>query len=108
MSNPPAVTGISELVLEVADLEASRRFYRDVRGPEETLHGVPRPTTEPGLMVCPTFRVNGELVQTIAMVARFDQASEITLDELRVELMYPFDESADRFFRHRATDNPGR
>jgi catechol 2,3-dioxygenase-like lactoylglutathione lyase family enzyme len=33
------VTGISELVLEVADLEASRAFYRDVVGLEETLYG---------------------------------------------------------------------
>ena len=35
---PPA-TGISELVLEVSDLEAARRFYRDVLGFEETLYG---------------------------------------------------------------------
>ena len=39
MSGPPPVTGISELVLEVSDLEASRRFYRDVLGFEETLYG---------------------------------------------------------------------
>lgn len=36
---PPPVTAISELVLEVADLEASRRFYRDLLGLEETLYG---------------------------------------------------------------------
>jgi catechol 2,3-dioxygenase-like lactoylglutathione lyase family enzyme len=36
---PPRVTGISELVLEVADLEAARGFYRDVLGFEETLYG---------------------------------------------------------------------
>jgi catechol 2,3-dioxygenase-like lactoylglutathione lyase family enzyme len=35
----PPVTGISELVLEVADLEASRSFYRDLLGFEETLYG---------------------------------------------------------------------
>lgn len=39
MPNPPQVSGISELVLEVSDLEASRRFYRDVLGLEETLYG---------------------------------------------------------------------
>jgi len=33
------VTTISELVLEVSDLEAARRFYRDVLGLEETLYG---------------------------------------------------------------------
>src|SRR5436190_9575460 len=39
MSGPPPVTGISELVLEVSDLEAARHFYRDVLGFEETLYG---------------------------------------------------------------------
>jgi predicted enzyme related to lactoylglutathione lyase len=36
---PPPVSGISELVLEVSDLEAARRFYGDVLGLEETLYG---------------------------------------------------------------------
>lgn len=39
MSAPPSTSGISELVLEVTDLEAARRFYRDVLGFEETLYG---------------------------------------------------------------------
>ena len=39
MPDPPPVTGISELVLEVSDLEAARRFYRDLLGFEETLYG---------------------------------------------------------------------
>ncbi len=39
MATPPPVTGISELVLEVDDLDAARRFYRDVLGFEETLYG---------------------------------------------------------------------
>jgi catechol-2,3-dioxygenase len=39
MPHPPPVSGISELVLEVSDLEAARRFYRDVLGFEETRYG---------------------------------------------------------------------
>ena len=39
MADPPPVTGISELVLEVSDLDAARYFYRDVLGFEETLYG---------------------------------------------------------------------
>jgi catechol 2,3-dioxygenase-like lactoylglutathione lyase family enzyme len=38
-SDPPPVTGISELVLEVTDLDAARAFYRDLLGFEETLYG---------------------------------------------------------------------
>jgi hypothetical protein len=33
------------------------------------------------------------------MVARFDAAADVTLDELRVELTYPQDAAAERFFR---------
>jgi catechol 2,3-dioxygenase-like lactoylglutathione lyase family enzyme len=33
------VSGISELVVEVADLDRAREFYRDVLGFEETLYG---------------------------------------------------------------------
>jgi catechol 2,3-dioxygenase-like lactoylglutathione lyase family enzyme len=36
---PPPVTGISELVLEVQDLDEASAFYRDVLGFEETMHG---------------------------------------------------------------------
>ena len=39
VAEPPAASGISELVLEVADLEAARGFYRDGLGFEETLYG---------------------------------------------------------------------
>lgn len=39
MPGPPPVSGISELVLEVSDLEDARHFYRDVLGFEETLYG---------------------------------------------------------------------
>jgi catechol 2,3-dioxygenase-like lactoylglutathione lyase family enzyme len=37
--DPPPVSGISELVLEVSDLERARHFYREVLGFEETLYG---------------------------------------------------------------------
>jgi catechol 2,3-dioxygenase-like lactoylglutathione lyase family enzyme len=39
VTDAPRLTGISELVLEVEDLERARRFYRDVLGLEETLYG---------------------------------------------------------------------
>ena len=57
------------------------------------------PLAAAGLMVCPWFRVGGQVVRTIAMVARFDHTGDVTLDELRVELMYPLDADAERFFR---------
>jgi hypothetical protein len=43
------------------------------------------------------------MVRTIGMAARFDQVAEVTLDELRIELFYPFDAAAERFFRASAS-----
>jgi catechol-2,3-dioxygenase len=39
VAEPPPITHVSELVLEVSDLEAARAFYRDALGLEETLYG---------------------------------------------------------------------
>jgi transcriptional regulator with XRE-family HTH domain len=67
---------------------------------EAALAGVPRPEpATPHLLVCPWFRVADQVIRTIAVVARFDHPAETTLDELRVELMYPMDDTAERFFR---------
>jgi len=70
---------------------------------ESALAGTPRPApAEGGLMVCPWFRIGDTLVRIIAMTARFDHAADVTLDELRVELMYPLDPDAERYFRGHA------
>jgi transcriptional regulator with XRE-family HTH domain len=67
---------------------------------EKALAGIARPEpADLGLAVCPWFRVGDRVVRTIAMVARFDPIAEVTLDELRIELMYPLDEAAEAFFR---------
>jgi hypothetical protein len=50
-------------------------------------------------VVCPWFRVGGQVVKTIGMVARFESPAEITLAELRIELTYPLDADADRILR---------
>jgi transcriptional regulator with XRE-family HTH domain len=56
-------------------------------------------TPGPELVVCPWFRIGEQVVRTIGMAARFDPVAEVTLDEVRVELIYPLDEDAERFFR---------
>jgi hypothetical protein len=67
---------------------------------ETALARVARPATaELALMVCPSFRVDDEVVHIIAVVAGFDPVGEVTLDELRIDLGYPLDDVADRFFR---------
>ena len=41
------------------------------------------------------------------MVARFGSAREITLDELRVELVFPADAAAEQFFQSAASAEMG-
>lgn len=42
-----------------------------------------------GLVICPRLRFGSEVVSTTTMVARFAATREVTLDELRVELIFP-------------------
>lgn len=42
-------------------------------------------------------RATEEVVAGLA--ARFDNADDATLEELRIELVYPLDDSAEEFFR---------
>jgi transcriptional regulator with XRE-family HTH domain len=51
-----------------------------------------------GLVICPRLRLGNEIVSTATMVARFGATREVTLDELSVELIFPADEAASRFF----------
>ena len=62
---------------------------------------IPADTENPGseLVVCPHFRIGDQVIKTVSMVARFGTAREVTLDELRVELVFPQDEEAEAFFR---------
>jgi hypothetical protein len=52
-----------------------------------------------GRVICPRFRIDGALIRTITVAARFESVADVTLDEVRVELVYPEDEASDRFFR---------
>lgn len=66
---------------------------------ESQVASTPRPTQPPpGLVACPWFRVGDRVIKTIGMVSRFESTSEITLDELRIELSYPLDDEAESFF----------
>ena len=94
-----------------------RRMRRDVAnsGPDERLQelleraeaymkDVPVDVGDPGaeLVVCPHLRIGDQVIKTVSMVARFGTAREVTLDELRVELVFPRDEEAEAFFRRSA------
>jgi transcriptional regulator with XRE-family HTH domain len=113
LANPAAAEGIVNWPeVAWAGLDRLRRQHRltpfDVELgrlvtlAETALAGVPRPEQAGQLLVCPWFRVGERVVRTVALVARFDHPAETTLDELRVELLYPMDEVAEQFFRSSA------
>ena len=94
---PPTLVGMAELSTDLV-----------VAAAEAALADIPRPAPATSdLLVCPWFRVGDQIIRTIAMVARFDHPAETTLDELRVELMYPMDDTADDFFRSRPAHADG-
>jgi hypothetical protein len=75
---------------------------RPARRSRRRRHPASRRAAHAELAICPDFRVGDEVVRTVSMVARFDTARELTLDELQIELTYPRDAAAERFFRDRA------
>ena len=70
---------------------------------EAHLEDVPRPTTrEAAPIVCPRFRFGDTLVRTFSTVMRFEHPNDVTLGELKVELIFPADETAAQYFRQLA------
>lgn len=55
-----------------------------------------------GRVICPRFRIDGQLLRTVTVAARFESTADVTLDEVRVELIYPEDAATERFFQDRA------
>jgi hypothetical protein len=50
-------------------------------------------------VLSPVLRWNGQEIRTFTTIMRFGQAREITLDELRVELVYPVDAASEAAMR---------
>jgi hypothetical protein len=51
------------------------------------------------VLACPWFRVGDSVIRTIVMTGHFDATSDVDVDELRIELIYPQDDAAEAFFR---------
>lgn len=61
--------------------------------------GLTAPTeTDDVRVLCPHFQVGERVVRTISVVAQFGAARDVTLDELRIELIWPADAEAEEFF----------
>lgn len=82
------------------DDETLLELHRSVLAAQDDIHVVSHRSATG--VVCPRFRIDGQLVHTLTVVARFESAVDVTLDELRVELVYPEDDASDRFFQELA------
>lgn len=63
-----------------------------------TLEEVVGPTAARSTSICPTFRVGDTTARMFSLVGELTSAHDITLDELRVELLYPADDHAAAVF----------
>lgn len=86
-------------------LEASRSGSRELaclaERAEAHLIDVPRPSPTRGdsAVLSPRIRIGGETYSTFSTVLRFDTARELTLSEIRVELVFPADDRTANLFR---------
>ncbi len=89
---------------EVADSGPDERLQELLERAEAYMKDVPFDIQGPGseLVVCPHLRIGDQVIRTVGIVARFGTAREVTLDELRVELVFPRDEEAEAFFKQNA------
>ena len=105
VENFPEVAAIylRRLQAEVAET-SDERLRKILDRARELLTGVPEVDVAAAgdLMICPRLRIGDEVIGTVTMVARFGSTKEVTLDELRVELIFPADEAAAAFFKRAA------
>ncbi len=97
-----AWVGLIRLQAEAARFPNDEALAALVDLATDAVGDLPRPSAQAsGPVLCPHFRVGNDLVRTVSVVAQFGSPMGVTLDELRIELIYPADESARRFFEGR-------
>ena len=71
---------------------------------EELIADVPRPLLEAidSPVIATRIRMGNQVIRTVSAIASFGAAHEVTLNELRIELVYPADLVAEDFFRQLA------
>ncbi|TMR09469.1 hypothetical protein ETD86_43495 [Nonomuraea turkmeniaca] len=96
-----AWAAVSRLRRQLRQAPFDERLRALVNRAEDAVCGLPPPPDAHvhSLVVCPWFRAGDTVIRTLTLTARFDTAVEVTLDDLRIELIYPQDETAEQFFR---------
>jgi len=93
-----ASAALSATRAQAARAPADSRLQAILEASEQVANISPVAHPHNDLVVCPWFIVDGETVRTMVVAARFDNALDVTLEELRIELVYPLDDAAEEFF----------
>ncbi|MEM7247539.1 MAG: transcriptional regulator [Acidobacteriota bacterium] len=103
VENYPVVawTILRRLRREVAQAGPDEELAELLERAQSHLADVPEPddASDGEVVVCPVFRFGEHRVRTVSTLARFGSARDLTLDELRVELVFPADEESDEVLR---------
>jgi len=100
---------------EVAWAQVARRMQRANQLADSTLlalvdratahlRDVPKPALSdesPAPVVCTRFRIDGQCIETFSTVVRFEMSHDITVNELRIEMIFPVTADGAEFFRRR-------
>ena len=82
-----------------ADRTGDPRLQALVTRAERLIGPLPPGTDDADLpSLCARIRAGDDVIELFTVAVRFDGAHDVTLSELRVELLYPGNEAADRFF----------
>lgn len=71
-------------------MQRAMNHLRDVKRPDETTAHV----------LSPRFRVGDQIISTFTTMMRFESVSEVTLSEIRVELVFPANDESRIFFEN--------
>ena len=90
---------------ELEESPSDERLAALVARAEARARELPPPTGPVGPVVCPVLDMgNGVELRTITAIAQFNAPRAVTLDELRVELIYPADATTEAMFRSLAAN----
>lgn len=82
-------SSVDDRISQLADL--AEQSLRDMHPPDALKGG--------SSAVYPRFKIDGKTLETLAVVARFGTARDITVAELRIQMLYPADDVAEEYFR---------
>lgn len=94
-----AWTMLQRLQADAVDDPSNDELAELVATARRAVSDTPRPTAiGSDLVVCPRFRFGETLIPTVTVTARFGTSRRTSVDELRVELIFPETDEGRRFF----------